>query len=231
MMTRFSTWFVFVMQLFLMSNALSTTLPNIKLPGEAAVLLPVLKSEINTYWADLPVREFPAGLIDQESGWKPKATLRTSREWGCGLGQFTVAYDADGKVRFDALAETRRLDPSLKNWDWTDCSNAQFQMRGTLLKLKGGYRDCAVQMINAKNAIACDASKYNGGAGGVSKRIRLCRMDKNCDPRYWYGNLEKQCGQSTVKVAGYGESFCDINSKYPARIEARMPKFKGLLDN
>lgn len=224
--TTWAKWFIFAMQLFLMSASVAA-----KLPGDAETLLPTLKVEINNYWGNIPVREYPAGLIDQESGWKPKATLRTSREWGCGLGQFTKAYDANGKVRFDAIAETRRLDPSLKNWNWEDCSQVQYQMRGTILKLKSNYRNCSVQMADAHNALACDSSSYNGGAGGVSKRIRLCRLDKNCNPKLWYGNLESQCGASKVKVAGYGESFCDINSKYPGRIDARIPKFKGYLDN
>ena len=56
-----------------------------KLPGESQRLLPMLAVEIDQYWPTLAPRAFPAGIIDQESNWKPNATLRTSREWGCGL--------------------------------------------------------------------------------------------------------------------------------------------------
>ena len=201
-----------------------------KLPGQSAQLLPVLKTEIETFWPTLAPREFIAGVIDQESNWKAAAALRTDREWGCGLGQFTVAYKADGSVRFDALTETKRLDKSLRDWDWKDCGNVQFQLRATVLKLKVNNRNCSILMVGGREINACNGSQYNGGAGNTAKRIRLCRMDKNCDPTLWYGHLEKQCGQSNVKAHGYGESFCQINSKYPARVEARMVKFQGLLD-
>jgi hypothetical protein len=199
-----------------------------RLPGEAAQLLPILDNEITNYWPDLSPRAFPAGVIDQESNWKTKATLRTSREWGCGLGQFTVAYNADGSVRFDALAETARLDKSLKDWNWKDCSNYQFQLRGVVLKLKVNERSCGALLTGNLNIKACGSAMNNGGAGSVNKRIRFCRADPDCNPREWFNNLERMCPQSNVKVAGYGESFCDINSKYPGRVFARLPKFRGV---
>lgn len=196
-----------------------------KLPGKAAELLPTLVMEQSTYWPGLSEPAYIAGLIDQESGWKPTATLRTSREWGCGLGQFTVTYNKDGSVRFDAIAETKRLDKSLANWNWQDCSNVRYQMRASILKSKQNDRNCSVWMKDSHNALACNGSGYNGGMGGVSLRIRMCRAKPGCDPKVWEGNLEKQCTASTTKVAGYGESFCEINSKYPGRIFNRMPKF------
>jgi hypothetical protein len=201
-----------------------------KLPGKAAELLPVLKTEIETFWPTLVPREFVAGVIDQESNWNPAARLKTSRELGCGLGQHTIAYNADGSVRFDGIAETKRLDKSLANWDWKDCGQVQYQMRGTVLKLKVSERNCSVLLEGNRDIKACDGSQYNGGAGNTGKRIKLCKMDGTCNPKKWYDNLEKQCGHSKVKVQGYGESFCEINSKYPGRVEARMVKFKGLLD-
>lgn len=200
-----------------------------KLPGDAAKLLPVLSTEITQYWPALEKREWVAGLIEQESLWKVNAHLRTSREHGCGLGQFTVAYNADGSVRFDALGETKRLDRSLANWNWQDCTNAQYQMRAIVLKLRSQHRDCAINMVDDRNAKACNAGKYNGGAGSVNKRIRTCRATVGCNPKVWEGHLALQCPQAKVKVHGYGESFCDINSKYPGRIELRMVKFQGLV--
>lgn len=201
----------------------------VKLPGDSAQLLPVLKREIDTYWYKLSIREFPAGVVDQESNWKIAAKLKTKREFGCGLGQHTIAYNADGSVRFDAIAETRRLDPSLSGWTWQDCYNTTYQLRGTVLKLKLNNRDCEVTMANATEALKCSAAKYNGGAGSVTKRIRLCRAKPGCDPKIWEGNLNSQCAQSNVKQEGYGESFCEINAKYPGRVFTRMPKFKGKL--
>lgn len=197
----------------------------VKLPGDSAQLLPALNNEISTYWDDLTPRAYIAAVIDQESNWKSKATLRTSRELGCGLGQFTIAYDAAGKPRFDALAETKRLDPSLAGWDWKDCYAVQYQMRAVVLKLKVNERNCKGLMKTNMDVKACGAGAYNGGFGSVTKRTRLCRMQIGCMPDVWADNLDKQCPQANVKVAGYGESFCDINSKYPGRVFARMPKF------
>jgi hypothetical protein len=197
-----------------------------KLPNDAAQLLPVLDHEISTYWPDLQERPWMAAIPDQEANWKLKATLKTSREFGCGLGQFTKAFNADGSVRFDALEETKRLDPSLKGWSWADCYNAQYQLRGLVLKMHANERSCKAVMNGSRNTKACDAASYNGGFGSVTKRIRTCRMTPGCVPDEWFNHLDKQCPQANVKVAGYGESFCMINSKYPGRVEARQYKFQ-----
>ncbi len=196
-----------------------------KLPGDSAQLLPVLNNEINNFWPTLTPRSWIAAIPDQEGNWKLKATLKTSRELGCGLGQFTIAYDSTGKVRFDALEETKRLDPSLKDWNWKDCYNAQFQLRAIVLKMRALERNCSMMLTGNRNIKACNGAAYNGGAGSVTKRARTCRMDPKCDPEQWFGGLDTQCPQANVKVAGYGESFCMINSKYPGRVESRQYKF------
>ena len=201
-----------------------------KLPGESAKLLPSLMEEIDLYWHDIPDYVFPAGLIDQESNWKPTAQLKTARELGCGLGQFTKAMNADGSIRFDALTEVKALDKTLKDWDWRDCSAVKYQLRAVVLKTKSLYRNCSVAMLDGTNSLMCVGAGYNGGAGSVAKRQRLCRAQAGCNYRVWEGHLNKQCAQSNVKVHGYGESFCEINSKYPGRIYARMPKFRPTME-
>ena len=199
------------------------------LPGQSITIIPLLKEEIELYWPDLDPYTFPAGIIDQESQFKINALLLTKRERGCGLGQFTIAYDAKGNIRFDALKEAKRLDPSLAGWNWKDCQNVRFQLRAVVLKLKQNERFCATLMNGNIEVKACDAATYNGGNGSISKRIRACRLTKDCIVTKWYGHLEHQCPQAKVKVAGYGESFCEINSKYPSRVMARMPKFELIL--
>jgi hypothetical protein len=200
-----------------------------RLSGDAAQLLPQLSSEIAAFWPDLAPRAYVAAVIEQESGWKIDATLQTSRELGVGLGQFTRAYAADGTIRFDALEETRRLDPSLAGWSWRDPFQTTYQLRGTVLKLRANDRNCRPLMAAGREALACGAAQYNGGAGSVARRIRLCRVAHGCNARLWFGNLERQNAQSTRRRAGYGESFADINSRYPARVMARMPKYEGAL--
>src|SRR5262249_49793348 len=154
------------------------------------------------------------------------AMLKTSREDGCGIGQFTRTFNADGSVRFDALTDAKRLDPSLSEWSWRDCSNITFQSRGLVLSLNTHDPNFKALMADNNETKACVAAQHNGGAGSTAKRIRLCRMTPGCDPRKWFGNLEYQVVQSTVKVKGYGESFDQTNSRYPGRVFARMPKYK-----
>lgn len=197
-----------------------------KLPNDAPVYLPMLVEEIDTHWKDMEYREFTAGLVEQESFWKLRAELKHAREYGCGFGQFTKTYNKDGSIRFDALTETKALHKSLANWNWEDCSNARFQLRGMLLKLKANERSCKVWMDDPLDIKRCDGSSYNGGLGGYSARIRMCRAKADCNPRKWVGHLELQCAASNVKQAGYGESFCQINSKYPGRVIQRMEKYK-----
>ena len=195
------------------------------LPGDAAVLIPQLKTELASYWPDVAPRAWVPALIEQESGWRVNARLQTSRELGCGLGQFTKAYDSAGRVRFDALDEARHLDKSLAGWTWADCAKAQFQLRAVVLKLRSNDRQCTPLMGDGRSVKACAAAIYNGGAGSVTRRIRACQLVAGCRPREWFGQLERQCPQGRVKAAGYGESFCDINSRYPGRVEARMPRY------
>ena len=182
-----------------------------------------------TFWPDLSPRSFIPALIEQESLWKVGAKLQTKREFGCGLAQFTKAYNANGTVRFDALAETRRLDASLANWNWRNCYAAQYQLRAVVLKLKTNERHCASLMDGNHQIKACDAAMFNGGAGSISKRIRLCSLEDGCDIRQWFGHLERRCPQARTKVAGYGEDFCTINSRYPGRVFDRMRKYEGML--
>lgn len=218
---------VCVTAFLLMGNAAHAQPP--KLPGKAALLLPQLKEQIDMVWPDLPIRPFPAGIISQESNWNPMAKLKTSREFGCGLGQHTIAYNANGTVRFDAIAEMRAIDPSLRGWKVTNCYDIPYQLRATVLKLRINDRDCEATMDNPTESMKCSAAKYNGGAGSVAKRIRQCRATPGCDAGVWEDNLSRMCPQSNVKAAGYGESFCEINSRYPGRVFKRMEPFKGLL--
>lgn len=197
-----------------------------KLPNDAPVYLPVLVEEIDTHWKDMQYREFSAGLVEQESLWKLRAELKHAREYGCGFGQFTKTFNKDGTIRFDSLTETKGLHKSLAKWNWEDCSNARFQLRGMLLKLKANERSCKVWMDDPLDIKRCDGSAYNGGLGGFSKRMRLCRTTQGCNPRKWDGHLSIQCAASNVKQVGYGESFCQINSKYPGRVIQRMEKYK-----
>ena len=223
-MKKLIGFFILLLFVGVMNSAVAATPPVLSLQ-----YLPILNDEMDTYWKLIPDRRFPPALVDQESNWKINARLRTEREDGCGFGQFTKAYNKDGSIRFDALTEAKQLDPSLAGWTWKDCSNAKYQLRAVVLKTKSNYRDCSVLMGDPEEALNCVSARYNGGAGSVNTRIRKCRATPGCNPKVWKDNLERQCPQSNTKVKGYGESFCQINSKYPGRLRDRMPKFTGYM--
>lgn len=216
-------YLVLILGLIISFNVFSQT----KLPGVSEKYLPLLGTAVSDYWPEIPNRAFPAGVIMQESLWKERALLKTSREVGCGFGQFTKTYTADGKIRFDTLTELKNASPALRGWSWNDCYNVHYQLKAVVIKLKMGDRDCRAVMRGPVNQLSCDAAKYNGGAGSVSKRIRYCQAKQGCNPREWFNHLETQCPQSNKRVAGYGESFCEINSKYPGRVFKHMLKFDG----
>ena len=196
------------------------------LPGNARHDLLILADEIDTRWADLSMPSVLAAQVEQESGWKPTATLHTTREDGAGYGQFTRAYRADGSIRFDALAEVARMDPSLRNWTWADRYNPRLQLRAVVVKNRGCYWHIRGLALDDYNALAmCDAA-YNGGEGGLMAERRLCNQVAGCDPARWFGNVAKYSGKSRAKWKGYGQSAFEINRGHVINVmQRRRPKY------
>lgn len=205
--------------LFLSLNARAADGP----PAAAKPLLPVLADEVNTYWPCLSMPSVLAAQVEQEtcitlthrSCWSPRAELKTSREYGFGLGQHTRAYRADGSLRFDAHAEARERYPALAAWTWDNRYDARLQLRAVVL----GNRDCYQTMVRLGleddfNALAmCDAA-HNGGLAGVLSERRICAGVDRCDPNRWFGHVENHSLKSRVKAAGYGKSWFDINREH-----------------
>lgn len=204
------------------------------LPKNAQKYLPALDDQINVVWPTMPQRSVMGALIEQETCislkhskcWNPRAELKTSREYGFGLGQLTIAYRSDGSVRFNKWQELKDKYAELANWEWESRYDASMQMRAILLM----NRECFGRIMKLKltdsNALAmCDAA-YNGGFGSVLNDRRLCAARPGCDPDVWFGNVELYSQKSRQKWHGYGKSPYDINREHVLNVMVvRRPKY------
>lgn len=204
-----------------------------EVPPRAVELLPVLVSHQRAIWPDSPEPWFLAGQIEQESCitlkhakcWNPTAQLKTSREWGRGLGQFTTAYRADGSVRFDKQAELREQYTSLAGWTTENWADAGYQLialvemdKAIYLRQKGAATDL--------DRLSFTLSAYNGGEKGVLQDRRLCANTKGCDPARWKGHVADHSLKSRRPSVGYRQSFFKINREYVSNVlEIRRKKY------
>lgn len=206
-----------------------------EVPAAAKPLLPILVQQQRTTWPDLVGPEFLAGQIEQESClslthskcWNPRAELKTKRENGIGLGQFTRAYRADGSVRFDKISELAATYPSLSGWGWANRYDARYQLTALVEMDHGLYRQVR-GAATERDRKAFTLSGYNGGAGGVLQDRRLCGNTRGCDPGRWAGHVERTSLKSRVPVPGYKQSFFAINREYVHNIlDVRSPKYRA----
>jgi membrane-bound lytic murein transglycosylase MltF len=188
----------------------------------ALLLLPVLKQEQATYWHDHPKPTLLAGQVEQESGWKVKATLKTDREFGAGLAQFTKT------ATFDAIAEIKAKHPNVfDNWSFDNPYTPRYQLRGLVVymhDLSSTIKGAATPEDNYRMAL----SSYNGGIGGLRKERLKCSLLLNCNPNIWFNNVELSSIKSRKPFKGYGQSPYDINRGYIKLVYSRAVKYEGL---
>jgi hypothetical protein len=180
---------------------------------------PVLADEQRKYWPDHPIPAALAALVEQESCislthsrcWNPESRLKTSREEGAGMGQITRAYNADGSLRFDSLAEAvDRYGADLRGLTWgTVYQRPDLQLRAMVLM----SRDSAQPFRHTRGWLHFGDAGYNGGVAGVQKERRACAASQGCDPAIWFGNVERHCLKSRKHLYG-GRSACDINREH-----------------
>lgn len=194
-------------------------------PPKAEKYLPDLVQAQRTIWPDAPTPSFLAGQIEQESCitlkhsrcWDPRAELKTSRENGIGLGQFTRAYNKDGSIRFDKISELAAAHKSLKGWSWANRYDADYQLKA-IVEMDKAIFSRQKTAANADERLAFTLSAYNGGEGGVLQDRRLCSNTKGCDPSRWWNHVERTSLKSKTPKKGYGQSFFRINREYVSNI-------------
>lgn len=193
-----------------------------QIPTGAQRFAPVLVEVQGEVWPRAPAPYTLAGLIEQESCislthsrcWNPQSTLRTSREYGFGFGQITVAYRPDGSVRFNKFEELRRAHPSLRDWAWEDRYNPEKQLVAIVEMSLDLWRRVAQAGPGATvdDQWAFVLSAYNGGLGGLLQDRRLCANTRGCDNSRWFGHVADHSTKSRRPQSGYGNrSWFDIN--------------------
>lgn len=204
-----------------------------EVPTNAVALLPVLVEQQRAIWPMVPDPWFLAGQIEQESCvtlksakcWNPRAELKTSRENGIGLGQFTRAYRSDGSIRFDTIAQLASTYNSLRGWNWNNRYDGRYQLIALVEMDKGIYgrqKGAATPLDQLKFTL----SAYNGGESGLLQDRRLCGNSPGCDPGRWDGNVARTSLKAKRPQSGYGKSFFSINREYVTNIiEVRGPKY------
>lgn len=207
------------------------------IPPQAHEHLPVLSQQVREVMPGFPVPHYFGALIEHESGcpaikkmcWNAKARLKSQREEGAGLGQITRAYKEDGSLRFDALAETRKLDPrGLNELRWDNVyDRPDLQMRVMVVMTRQNWNRAGKLTSDPHYQLQLTDLSYNAGFGRVLNDMRACSLQSGCNPQVWHGHVEKTCTASTKPLYGT-RSACDISRHHVHDVvDVRMPKYKG----
>lgn len=201
------------------------------IPALAKVYLPLLWSVLALLWPTMPDPALLAGQIEQETCpslthrkcWNPRTELKTSREYGFGLGQLTVTE------KFNNFEAAKGWDRSLAGWRWEDRFDPQMQLRALVAYDRNLYGQIRFGASD-RDRLAFMFSAYNGGLGGLLKDRRLCAAVAGCDRDRWFGHIEQQSFRAKTSVKGYGKSFFEINREYVRNImDVRSLKYRDLL--
>lgn len=191
-------------------------------PVGAVTYAPLLVERQRGTWPESPEPWTLGGLVEQESCvslksprcWNPRAELKTSREYGFGFGQITVAYNADGTERFNKFAELKAQYASLNAWRWQDRYDPGYQLTAVVEMTHGLWRRVPPAAdVGAQWAFTL--ASYNGGLGSLLQDRRVCANSAGCDPSRWFGNIETHSLKSRAPQKAYGgQSWFSINRGY-----------------
>lgn len=203
------------------------TASELRFVERASPYMPSLKANIDKYWPNVPFPSTLGALVEKESMWNPRAELcmprgsvppACGREYGFGFGQLTIT------PRFNVFEEVKTLHPDLRAWKFEDRFNPNYQLASVVLKNRLHYNQCVKVMNPGIDVTACGFSSYNGGFGGVLADRRVCSNTLGCDPRRWFGHVERTSLKAKEALPGYGQSFFQINRGYVRALILERPR-------
>ncbi|HXQ33704.1 MAG TPA: hypothetical protein VN843_06815 [Anaerolineales bacterium] len=220
------------------NNALAAIDARTYIPNKAFSTIPLVKSEQERIFPDIPLPHYLGALIEQESCiylthrlcWDPSSKLETSREIGIGLFQITKAYNKTGGIRFDTLRDLKRkYAKELYELYWeTIAQRSDLQIRSGLLLIRDNYKSL-YEVKGPINRLKMADSAYNGGLGNINKARRACALASHCDPGIWTDNVEKYLPQSRSALYGSRSAY-QINVEHVNTIfTIRLNKYRSLL--
>ncbi len=211
-------------------------------PGRSLQYLPLLDTLLGEMWPELRLRSMVAGQIEQETCisvksrgcWNPRTEFKTSREYGFGLGQFTIVYGSDGSVKSSTFDELKKLGGKLADWKFEERFDPEMQLRGMILGERLLYHRIQFGTTTEADRLAFMLSAYNGGIGGILQDRRLCQKPA-CDNSKWFGHVAVNSRKAKRPLIGYRTSFYDVNRCYPRYIlmdrrRTYAPYLSGSLD-
>ncbi len=186
--------------------------------AKAKRYLPALKDAFNAHWPDAPLRHYAGGQIEQESaGWNERAELKTSREYGFGLGQITVTS------RFNNFKAAQRI---FKDWKWEDRFNVKYQLGYAVITDRSNFKEVSRLFRDDDSRWRGSLVAYNAGYGTVLQR-RALAIRTGVPHDRWAGGLDQVAMPYEQKLL-YGRPLAKMRNEYPHIIcDVRAPKYLG----
>jgi hypothetical protein len=200
--------------------------------------LPMISDAFGRYWPNAPYKYVEPGKLDRETAcpnmkkcWTPTVQLKTSREWGIGISQVTIAYNSDGSIRFNNFeAAKKKYNEILSQWTYDDIYNPKYHILYSVLEDKSNFIRMTYLFGNDIDRWAGTLVSYNAGSGRVNNRFTLCKLTEGCDTSKWFGGLDGVASKTEIMSTIYGVSLQKRVNDYPYDvIFNRCLKYRGFI--